>query len=251
MSNQILLARDVLNSKLRPLDVDSNGALVVSHVDISTLATEASLAGLNSKVVVCDTSAVATEASLAGLNSKVVVCDTSALATEASLAVLNSKVDVCNTSAVAVNSCVLPSGASTSAEQVSQTAHLQTLSGAVMAGVVQVSSHPSTLYHSHTQIWTDENIAPGMTSNSVSLDLEAINELTVYGDSTATSGNIKIEVSHDDITFFHLASEYLDLNYDSGNFGKTFKCHARYLRLSKTNEDMGTETINAHISYKV
>ena len=51
MSGSLLLCKDVANSKLRELEVDSSGLLKVDKVDVSALATESSLTALSSKVM--------------------------------------------------------------------------------------------------------------------------------------------------------------------------------------------------------
>tara|TARA_R110000796_G_scaffold22152_4_gene64502 strand:+ start:959 stop:1627 length:669 start_codon:yes stop_codon:yes gene_type:complete len=135
-------------------------------------------------------------------------------------------------------------------EQQTQTNHLNTLSGTVLAGKIQVSSTATVISTTNVQVWTAEAIGSLATSNSLSVDLDAVKDVTIFGDSDVLSGNINIEVSHNDVDWFHLNNQYVNLDYSTGNFGNTIKCCARYLRLSKTNDDMATETISAYVSYK-
>ena len=130
----LLLVKDNANSKLRELECDSNGLLKVDKVDVSSLATEASLSGLNGKVVAVNTGAVVvassalpagacTESTLSGLNGKVTACDTGSISgtvavsavagnvacthaslplpsgasSESTLSAINGKVDACDT----------------------------------------------------------------------------------------------------------------------------------------------------------
>ena len=135
----LILVKDNANSKIRELECDSNGLLKVDKVDVSSLATQATLSSLNGKVTAvntgavvvsssalptggatsalqttgnttlstmngkitaCDTSALATDATLSTLNGKVTACDTSALATQATLSALNGKVTACDTGSI-------------------------------------------------------------------------------------------------------------------------------------------------------
>ena len=101
------LALDETNKEYKSLEVNTTGELLISS---ATLATEATLSSLDSKLVACDTSLMATEATLLSLDGKITACDTSLLATDASLALvarettlssLNGKITACDTSSLA------------------------------------------------------------------------------------------------------------------------------------------------------
>ena len=54
----LVLVHDSANSKVKALECTSTGLLKVDHVDVSALATDATLASLNGKVVACDTGSI-------------------------------------------------------------------------------------------------------------------------------------------------------------------------------------------------
>ena len=268
--SQIIVVKDSTNSKLRELECDASGNLKV-NTDVSSLATEGTLASVlaDTNIVAegftaCDTGAVvvsssalpagaALESSLSSLNGKVSVCNTGAVvvsssalpagaALESSLASLNGKVSACNTGAVIVAASALPSGAATEAS-------MAIVAGAVNSGVMQVSAH-AAVPASHTQVWTAQGIVNSTTVKSTAKDIDSLKSICIFGNSSVSSGEVQIEVSHNNSNWYELNNHYLPVDMSSGDFGIQIDCSAKYVRLSRANSSGSTETINAHISAK-
>lgn len=86
MSQQVrILAFNSSTKRYEPAQINTNGKLLVDTIDVSALATEATLSSLNGKITSCNTSGLATEATLAQIDA-----DTSAL----SACVSSNKVQV-------------------------------------------------------------------------------------------------------------------------------------------------------------
>tara|TARA_R110000796_G_scaffold102722_3_gene211734 strand:+ start:534 stop:1199 length:666 start_codon:yes stop_codon:yes gene_type:complete len=219
----LILVNDFTNSKLKELKCDAAGLLMVDKVDVSGLALESSLSALDAKVTACDTANVGGTVAVSG----------SVACTHASLP--------------------LPTGAALDSSVVVGNGHLSTLAGAVTAGVVQVSA--GVVASSHSQVYGVSNgtvaIADTTTSKSSSVDADGYRLITVYGSSTNTSDTeVQIEVSHDNSNWFELNDVFINLDYMTGEFGKTLDLAARYVRLSRSNNSGLSESIQAHISLK-
>lgn len=213
----LLLVKDTSNNKLKELEVDASGLLKVQLPDVSGLALESSLSSLNGKVVTCDT------ANMSGN----VACTHAALP--------------------------LPAGAATSAEQTLQTGHLNTLAGAVSAGVVQVSS--PAVSSSTTQMFGSggaaEVITSGNYSTGTSVDCNGFNKICIFGNTDNLSDtSIDVKVSDDNVNFFELDSQYINIDYISGDFGIIMDMPARYVMLYRSNTSGSTENIKAFLSGK-
>ena len=326
----LILVKDNANSKIRELECDSNGLLKVDKVDVSSLATQATLSSLNGKVTAvntgavvvsssalptggatsalqttgnttlstmngkitaCDTSALATDATLSTLNGKVTACDTSALATQATLSTLNGKVTACDTSALATQATLsalngkvtacdtgsisgtvavsavsgdvacthaslpLPSGASTSANQVTGNTSLATLAGCVSANKVAVTSVPATPSSTHLYMWGDasagESVSNGSDQFSDSVDVGGYNKIAVFGSSSNLSDEFEFQVSHNDSNWFELTSVFVQVDYSSGEFGFVVDAPFEYVRLKKKGTGgSGSDTVWAIVSAK-
>ena len=305
----LILVKDNANSKIRELECDSNGLLKVDKVDVSSLATQATLSSLNGKVTAvntgavvvsssalptggatsalqttgnttlstmngkitaCDTSALATDATLSTLNGKVTACDTSALATQATLSALNGKVTACDTGSISGTVAVsavsgdvacthaslpLPSGASTSANQVTGNTSLATLAGCVSANKVAVTSVPATPSSTHLYMWGDasagESVSNGSDQFSDSVDVGGYNKIAVYGSSSNLSDEFEFQVSHNDSNWFELTSVFVQVDYSSGEFGFVVDAPFEYVRLKKKGTGgSGSDTVWAIVSAK-
>ena len=287
MSGSLLLCKDPLNSKLRELEVDSNGLLKVDKVDVSALATESSVTALSAKVMACDTNAVAVSSSALPTGAA-----TSAIQTLGNtiLSTLDGKVTACDTSAVAVSSSAIPSGAASSAYQSVQISELQThsgslsnidigmqdanthlstiesevqtqsgslsdLAGCVSAGVLQVSSSAGD--KSSLSDWvfggssSVASISDGTSLVSSSFDADNYDVVTIAGNSSNTSdSSLDIQVSMDNAIWFKLADKYLNVDWENGDFGMTVEVATRYIRVKRSNTSGSTETIKALIAGK-
>ena len=258
------LATETTLQTIAEFNCDTTDVTISSSALPAGAALESSLSSLNGKVSVCNTGAVvvsgsalpagaALESSLSSLNGKVAACNTGAVivsasalpagaALESSLSSLNGKVSACNTGAVVVSGSALPAGAATEAS-------MAIVAGAVNSGVMQVSAH-AAVPASHSQVWTAQGIISGSTVKSASKDIDSLKSICIFGNSSVSSGEVQIEVSHNSSNWYELNNHYLPVDMSSGDFGIQIDCSAKYVRLSRANSSGSTETINAHISAK-
>ena len=136
----LLLVHDSTNSKVKALECTSTGLLKVDKVDVSALATDATLASLNGKVVACDTGSISGVVAVSAVSGDV-ACTHASLplpsgaSTEASLSSMNAKITACDTSSISGNvacthsSLPLPAGASTASNQATGNATRPTREG--------------------------------------------------------------------------------------------------------------------------
>ena len=226
------------------------GNIACTHASLplpSGAATESSLSALNGKVTSCDTSSISGTVAVSAIAGNVACTHTSlplpsGAASETTLSALNGKVTSCDTSSLALDTSIGTSNG-----------YLNTLAGAVVAGVMQVSA--GSVAASSSQIFgtagSTETVADSTTSKSSAFDANAYKCITIFGNSSNTSDSeIQIEVSADNSNWFELNSVYVNLDYLSGDFGVNFECGARYIRLSRTNNSGSSETIKAFISAK-
>ena len=236
----LVLGLDVTNSKIRELNLSSSGSLLC---DSSATTQPISLASCPLPSGAC------TEATLSTLNGKVVACDTSSIS--GSVSVTGSvTVDGSGvTQPISATSLPLPSNAA------SETS-LATVAGCVSAGVMQVSSgsvsaSSSVVFGSVVGgTWTGSSIASNATLASTAFDSNSVKQLTIAGNCSDPSGSVAVMVSHDDVNYFELESEYLNVDYTSGDFGKSIHMSARYIKLKRTNNSASSETVKAFISGK-
>ena len=207
----LIVVKDASNNKLRELECDSTGKLLVVN-DVSALATQATLSAMDAKITACDTANIAGAVSVTG------------------------------NVAITAAALPLPSGAASEAS-------MAIVAGAVVAGVVQVST--GIVSASSSVVFAAASIAAGFTTKSSSFDADAYRSVCIFGNTTnLEDSNIDIEVSADDVAYFELNNEYLSVDYLSGDFGVELPLSARYVRISRTNNTFVGETISAHISGK-
>ena len=286
MSGSLLLCKDVANSKLRELEVDSNGLLKVDKVDVSALATESSVTALSAKITACDTGEVSVSSSALPYGAA-----TSAIQNLGNtiLSTLDGKVAACDTGAVVVSSSALPAGAASSAYQSVQISELQAhsgslsnvdigmqdanthlsaiesevqsqgfslseLAGCVSAGVLQVSGGGDKSSLSDWVFGGSSSVdaISDLTSlASSSFDADNYDVVTIAGNSSNTSdSSLDIEVSMDNTNWFKLADKYLNVDWSNGDFGMTVEVATRYIRVKRSNTSGSTETIKALIAGK-
>ena len=281
----LLLVHDSTNSKLRELECTAAGLLKVDKVDVSALATQATLSSLNGKVTACDTGSIsgtvavsavsgnvacthaalplpsgaATESSLNSLNGKVTACDTGSIsgtvavsavsgnvacthaalplpsgaASESSLASLNGKVTSCDTSALA-----------TAAAQSTANSSLATLAGCVSANVVAVSSSAAALSVTNNVVWGTTG-APEAVSNATdqfsdSVDVSTFEKISIFGSSNNFAHELDIQVSPDNSNWFDLTSEFIQVDFANGHFGRVLDAPFKYVRLKSVSSGGGS-----------
>ena len=206
----LLLVKDNANSKLRELECDASGLLKVDHVDVSALATDATLASLNGKVVACDTGSISGVVAVSAVSGDV-AC------THVSLP--------------------LPSGAATSANQATGNTSLASLAGCVSAGKVAVQSSAPVLSVTDAYLWGSvsgsESVLNELDSFSDSVDVSTYDKISLYGSSSNLADEFEIQVSHNDTNWFELTSAYVSVDYASGHFGLILDAPFSYIRMKK------------------
>ena len=222
----LVLVHDSTNSKLRELECDANGLLKVDKVDVSALATDATLASLNGKVTACDTSSVSGVVAVSAVSGDV---------------------------AITATALPLPSGAASAANQATGNASLATVAGCVSANVLAVSSSAAALAVTNHVIWGTTGAGEAVLSNldaySDSVDVESYSKISVYGSTTNYSHEIDVQVSPDNSNWFELSGQYIQVNFADGQFGKIMDAPFKYIRLKTVGSGAaGSETVWAWVS---
>jgi hypothetical protein len=226
------LALDVANSKMRELNVNSTGALKCDS-SATTQPVSGAFYPVTQPVSVAST----------------LLVDASATTQPVSVAGTLTVDGSATTQPVTAVSLPLPTGAATEAS-------LSILSGSVTAGVVQVSQAPISTVASVVlgslsgSTWTGASISADGNLDSSVMDVNESRLITISGNCSNPSGSVSILVSHDNVNYFELESEYLNVDYTSGDFGKTIEVGARYVKINRHNDSVSTETVKAVISRK-
>jgi hypothetical protein len=211
----LLLVKDPTNSKLKELQCDANGLLKTTTVDVSALATDATLASMNSKILTCDTSSMSGIVSVSAVSGDV---------------------------AITASALPLPSGAATSAAQSTGNTSLATLAGCVSANKVAVQSSAPTLSVTDHYLWGDasgsESVLNELDAYSDSVDVSTYNKISIYGSTSYLSDEFEIQVSHDDTNWFELTDKYVQVDFSSGQYGLTLEPAFTYIRMKKVGTGM-------------
>jgi len=225
----LILVHDSTNSKVKALQCDANGLLKVDKVDVSALATDATLASLNGKVTACDTSSISGVVAVSAVSGSV-AC------THASLP--------------------LPSGASTAANQATGNTSLASLAGCVSAGKVAVQSTAPVLAVTDHYLWGSasgsESVLNELDAYSDSVDVSTYDKISVYGSSSNLSDELDFQVSHDNTNWFELTAVFVQVDYATGHFGIVSDAPFKYVRLKKkgTGTAMSSDDLWAILSGK-
>ena len=199
----LLLVKDNINSKLRELECDANGLLKVDKVDVSALATEASMSSMDAKITACDTSNVSGIVAVSAVSGDV-AC------THASLP--------------------LPTGAATETS-------LAVISGCVSANKLAVESSASVLTVTDAYLWGSasgsESVLNELDAYSDSVDVSTYDKISIYGSTSNYSDELEIQISHDDTNWFELTEKYVSVDYASGHFGLLIDNAFKYIRMKK------------------
>ena len=206
----LLLVKDTTNSKLKELQCDANGLLKVDKVDVSSLATDATLASMNAKITNCDTSSISGIVSVSAVAGDV---------------------------AITASALPLPSDASTATNQATGNTSLASLASCVSANKVAVSSSAPVLTVTDAYLWGSvsgsESVLNELDSFSDSVDVSTYNKISLYGSSSNLADEFEIQVSHDDSNWFELTSAYVSVDYASGHFGLILDAPFSYIRMKK------------------
>ena len=211
----LILVHDSTNSKVKALECDANGLLKVDKVDVSALATDATLASMNGKITACDTSSISGVVAVSAVSGSV-AC------THASLP--------------------LPSGASTAANQATGNTSLASLAGCVSANKVAVQSTAPVLAVTDHYLWGSssgsESVLNELDAYSDSVDVSTYDKISVYGSSSNLSDELDFQVSHDNTNWFELTAVFVQVDYATGHFGIVSDAPFKYVRLKKKGTGM-------------
>jgi|11_taG_2_1085331.scaffolds.fasta_scaffold29129_3 hypothetical protein len=105
-------------------------------------------------------------------------------------------------------------------------------------------SSTSTTTHSSVSV---SNLT---TSTSSSVDLNAVREVSVIGNVTEYGSEIEILASDDDATYYKMTDISVFSDYNNGDFVKSFKANARYVKVKYVNDSGSSQTITSKICYK-
>ena len=206
----LVLVHDSTNSKVKALECTSDGLLKVDKVDVSALATDATLASMNGKITACDTSSMSGTVAVSAVSGDV---------------------------AITASALPLPSGASTSANQATGNTSLASLASCVSAGKVAVQSSAPVLAVTDHYLWGSssgsESVLNELDAYSDSVDVSTYDKISVYGSSSNLSDELEFQVSHDDSNWFEMTSVYVQVDYSSGHFGIVSDAPFKYARLKK------------------
>lgn len=264
----LLLVKDNANSKIRELECDSSGLLKTTTADVSSLATQATLSALNTKVTACDTGSISGTVAVSAVSGNV-SCTHASLplpsgaATESSLSAVNGKITACDTGSIsgtvavsAVSGTVacshaalpLPSGAATEAS-------LTDITACITANKLAVTSVPATISSTHSYLWgsasAGESVSNATDQFSDSVDVDTFSKIAVYGSTTNYADEFEVEVSHDNSNWFEMTATFIQVDYSHGQFGFVIDAPFQYIRLKKKSTGgSGTDTVWAIVSAK-
>lgn len=218
----LILVKNATDSKVQELECTSAGLLKVDHVDVSTLATQGTLSTMNGKITACDTGNVSGVVSVSAVAGSVACTHTT---------------------------LPLPTGAATESS-------LATVAGCVTAGVLAVSSSVAATTATSVYVFGAQGTPTAEMSNldatSTVVDIDAYSKVLIAGSTTKLDAEFRIEVSSDNLDWFDLQSEFVNVDYASGQFGVIFDCPFKYIRLKRLGDSAaaGTDSLSAIISGK-
>lgn len=218
----LILVKNATDSKVQELECTSAGLLKVDHVDVSTLATQGTLSTMNGKITACDTGNVSGIVSVSAVAGSVACTHTT---------------------------LPLPTGAATESS-------LATVAGCVTAGVLAVSSSVAATTATSVYVFGAQGTPTAEMSNldatSTVVDIDAYSKVLIAGSTTKLDAEFRIEVSSDNLDWFDLQSEFVNVDYASGQFGVIFDCPFKYIRLKRLGDSAaaGTDSLSAIISGK-
>lgn len=99
----------------------------------------------------------------------------------------------------------------------------------------------------------NETLTPGAngTGNSTSVDMNGSSNLTIFGNSTNTSDNIKLQVSHNNSNFFVDSEHFVNFDFATGDFAIVVpNTAARYYRITQTDTTTTAFTLQVNSSKK-
>lgn len=107
-----------------------------------------------------------------------------------------------------------------------------------------------SLSASSNTAFSSQSVSNSTTALSSAIDLNAVREVSIIGDLSENGAEVEILVSADDSNYFKRTDMSLFSDFNNGNFGKSFKVNARYLKVQYVNDSGSSQTISAFIVHK-
>ena len=212
---------DLMKTKLDEIEVSADALILANHVDL--VALENSLTAMEVKQDTQITHLSEIEGAVESLEG----------------CIGSSKVNV-NISSGNI------SGFATEAKQDDMEVSLNAIQAAV-EGTVSVSAPAVTTTSSILK--NAVSVATATTETSASIDLNDVKKMSIFGSLNDTTGNIVIEVSHDNTTFYEKTDDSVYIN-SLFFFNKEIEVSARYIRFKYQNDSGVASVWTLHSSYK-
>ena len=91
----------------------------------------------------------------------------------------------------------------------------------------------------------------GVTTNSTAADMNGFQHLAIFGNTSNTTDQFKVQFSNDNSTFYENQNLFVALNSSSGDFGINISdVAARYVRISQANTTGGSRSLTIITSKK-
>lgn len=218
----LLLVKNATSSKLQELECDSTGLLKVDKVDVSALATQATMSSMDGKITACDTSSISGIVSVSAVSGSVECTHTT---------------------------LPLPTGAATESS-------LSTISACVTAGKLAVQSTAPVVSATSVYVFGSQGNPSAEMSNidatSTSVNVDAFHKVLVAGSTTKLDSEFRIEVSSDNLDWFDLQDKFVNVDYSTGHFGLVVDAPFKHIRLKRLADAFasGSDSISCIISGK-
>lgn len=215
----LILVKNATDSKVQELECTTAGLLKVDHVDVSSLATQATMSSMNGKITACDTSSIGGSVAVTGT----VACSHAALP--------------------------LPTGAATESS-------LATVAGCVTAGKLAVQSTAPVVSATSAYVFGTQGNPSAEISNidatSTSVNVDAFHKVLVAGSTTKLDSELQLEVSSDNLDYFDLNNVNVMVDYQTGHFGVVIDAPFKHIRLKRLADASaaGSDSISCIISGK-
>lgn len=91
----------------------------------------------------------------------------------------------------------------------------------------------------------------GVTTNSTAADMNGFQHVAIFGNTSNTTDQFKVQFSNDNSTFYENQNLFVALNSSSGDFGINISdVAARYVRISQANTTGGSRSLTIITSKK-
>ena len=218
------------------LEINSSGEAVIHDPDniVQTTAVNAKLVTIDAVLdnsliqqTACATDLAAIEVLQTGGNASLSACATDLAAIEVLQTGGNASLSACATDLAAI--------------EVLQTAIKSRLDGTLSVSAPTLSTTSAVLENA-------TSVSNSATETTASTDIAGVRRVAFFGALDDSSGNLVVEVSADNSTFFDNTEQTIYIS--NGNFFKTMDIDARYVRVKYANTSGSTKNWTCIISRK-